>query len=214
MAILSTILGGLAVGAAGAMVTAVYDWFTRKSNAKDGAKPEIDNSPNAINSDEEAIKQIERFDPETKKIMNEMLQLGAEGFREKLDFGDIAQEETRKFETQTIPSIAERFAGVDQLSSGAFSRRLAQAGTDLHSKLAAGKAQFGLQKRQGLLGLLQFGGQPTFDSLYQPARDPQAPQTPLPTVGARIGSSLATAAGEVIPRLLPYGVDAVANYFK
>lgn len=65
----------------------------------------------------------------------------------KYGFEPIAAQARNQFATQTIPTIAERFAGLGALSSSGFNRQLAQAGTDLERDLAALRAQYGIQER-------------------------------------------------------------------
>lgn len=86
-----------------------------------------------------------------------------------VDFGPIAQEQTRQFQQQTVPGLAERFTSAGGQRSSAFRQQLGQAGSDLASRLAAlqaehnvGQQQAGmqnqglnLQRMSGLMGLLQ-----------------------------------------------------------
>lgn len=65
----------------------------------------------------------------------------------KYGFEPIAAQARNQFATQTVPTIAERFAGLGALSSSGFNRQLAQAGTDLERDLAALRAQYGIQER-------------------------------------------------------------------
>lgn len=65
----------------------------------------------------------------------------------KYSFEPIAQQARHQFATQTVPSIAERFAGLGALSSSGFNRQLAQAATDLERELAALRSQYGIQER-------------------------------------------------------------------
>lgn len=65
----------------------------------------------------------------------------------------------RQFEQQTIPGLAERFAGMGALggglSSSGFGQSLSSAGGNLQSQLAALKAGLGQQAAQSLMG--QYG---------------------------------------------------------
>lgn len=66
----------------------------------------------------------------------------------------------REFEQQTVPGLAERFAGAGAmgggLSSSGFGQSLSMAGSDLQSKLAALKSQLGQQAAGNLMN--QFSG--------------------------------------------------------
>src|ERR1700684_1866670 len=68
----------------------------------------------------------------------------------QFNFEPIAQQARTQFNTQTIPSIAERFAsmgsGGSQRSSS-FANALGSAGSGLEQSLAALRSQYGLQER-------------------------------------------------------------------
>lgn len=86
------------------------------------------------------------FPPNTN-VINELMQ--------STEFGPIEEEARSKFHHQTIPKIAEQFAGMNALSSSAFKNELGRASSDLESKLAALKSQYGLQRANTLGGLSQ-----------------------------------------------------------
>ena len=93
-------------------------------------------------------KQINRFSPEQQQALNNQLQQGLQNFNPQGQ-EDLAR---KNFQTQTIPSIAERFAsmGENRGSSGLFGQ-LGAAGANLESQLAALRGQYGLQQlRMGL----------------------------------------------------------------
>ena len=62
-----------------------------------------------------------------------------------------------QFHQQTVPALAERFAGLGALSSSAFSNSLAQAGSGLSAQLAALRGQM---QQQGLGQALGYAQQP------------------------------------------------------
>lgn len=106
-------------------------------------------------------------------------------------FEPIAQDATRRFNQQTVPGIAERFAsmGENRPTSGAFASQLGSAGADLQSSLAAQQAQYG-QRQQGLAQqLAQLGLSPTFQYAYH------APQE---GAASKIGSMIAQAGGAAL----------------
>lgn len=94
--------------------------------------------------------------------MNLLNQLNTPSQFNRVDFSPIRQQELQRFETQTLPGIAERFAG---RSSGAFQQALSGAGGDLATRLASLEAQHNVgqqgaeQTQQGInlsrLGQLQ-----------------------------------------------------------
>jgi hypothetical protein len=74
------------------------------------------------------------------------------------EFGPIADLARKQFNEETVPNLAERFAGSGGLNSSALIGQLGKAGSDLESKLAAMKSQHGLE-RAGTLGSLTQGQQ-------------------------------------------------------
>jgi len=88
-------------------------------------------------------------------------------------FNSLANPEQRRFREQTIPDLAEQFAGMGSggLSSSGFRNATVNAGTDLAERLASMRAGLRQQGAQGLSGLGQFGlGQ--FNENYYTPRTP------------------------------------------
>lgn len=67
------------------------------------------------------------------------------------EFGPIENLARQKFQQETIPTIAERFAGAGGLNSSALKGELGKAATNLESQLASLRSQYGLQ-RAGTMG--------------------------------------------------------------
>ena len=112
------------------------------------------------------FRQMPKYSPEIQGGINELLQQGFQGLQNPYEgFQNISNEATRQYNTQTIPSIAERFASVPggQRSSG-YLAALGGSGEDFQSKLAAMKEMFGQQNRQSSLNQIGFGlkNQPGF----------------------------------------------------
>jgi len=81
---------------------------------------------------------------------------------QETDFAPIEEAARAGFQQQTVPQLAERFAGQGALKSSGFQGALGGAASDLERKLAALKSQYGLQRgellgnlgqKQGALGL-------------------------------------------------------------
>lgn len=73
-------------------------------------------------------------------------------------FQDIAQPELRRFNQETIPDIAEQFAGLGSgggLSSSGFQNSAATAATDLGERLASLRARLRMQGAENLQNLSQ-----------------------------------------------------------
>lgn len=66
-------------------------------------------------------------------------------------FGPYEEAARRSFERQTIPGIAERFAGQGALSSSAFQNALGGAASDLESQLATARADYSAQQMEQMM---------------------------------------------------------------
>jgi len=151
------------------------------------------------------LKQLETLNPQQKNLVGQSgtnaLDLLKQIQGQQFNFDPIAQQARSQFQTQTVPSIAERFAsmgtGGSQRSS-AFAGALGSAGSGLEQSLAALKAQYGLQERglnQQLLGqLLGVGLTPTFEN-YQTPGEQGWLQTLLGMLANAGGQVASTAAG-------------------
>ena len=108
----------------------------------------------------ERERQFQRFTPEQQSALDQLLKQGMES----TDISGIEGLARKRFEEETIPSIAERFTamGGGQRSS-AFQSTLGRAGSDLEAQLAALRPQLGMQK-------LGMGLQPRFETAYQPSQ--------------------------------------------
>jgi len=93
----------------------------------------------------------------------------------------------RQFNEQTIPGLAEQFAGMGSggLSSSGFRNAAVNAGTDLSERLGALRAQLRQQGAQGLMGIGQQGLGQFNENIYQ-----QGQPGLFDTLGQGLGSSL------------------------
>lgn len=143
------------------------------------------------------VEQVQRFNPAQQGSIEQMRQLGMQGLQSggTAGFDPIATQERQDFQRKTIPSIAERFAsfGGGQQSS-AFKQQLAQAGTDLDTRLAALRGQYGLQAMQNYQNMANTGLTPLAENVM------------LPGTPSALGQ-LATGAAEGIAKA--YGGDWV-----
>lgn len=115
-------------------------------------------SGNFLFGDKPQEKQMPRFTPEQEEALSQLLQQGLG----ETDFSGIENLAMKRFQEETIPSIAERFTGMGGgQRSSAFQSALGRAGADLEAQLGALKPQFGMKK-------LALGLQPRFDMGYTP----------------------------------------------
>ena len=136
--------------------------------------------------------QAPNYSPEQMQLQSQLAQLGLQGVQQntqfqptQFDFGPIQKQYETQFNTETVPSIAQRFTnmGGGQRSS-AFQAALGRAGAGLNEGLAALKAQydfsahnqnqqFQLQNQGQRLNLSQnllgMGLQPQHENLFFPS---------------------------------------------
>jgi hypothetical protein len=118
----------------------------------------------------ELFQQIPKYSPQTMQGLEQLFSQGLEGIQNpQAGFEPIAQQAQHRFQTQTVPGLAERFTamGGGQRSS-AFQSSLGNAGSDLERNLAALGSQYGLQNRAGLLDQLKLGLTPSFETIHRP----------------------------------------------
>jgi len=85
-------------------------------------------------------------------------------------FEDYEAPYQRQFEQETMPGIAERFAGMGtggSQSSSAFNNSMAQAGGELSQNLAALRGGLQQNAMSLLQGMISQAQQPTFENVYQ-----------------------------------------------
>jgi hypothetical protein len=120
------------------------------------------------------------------------------------DFNAFAAPEQRRFNEQTIPGLAEQFAGMGSggLSSSGFRNATVNAGTDLSERLGAIRAQLRQQGAQGLQGIGQAGLDTGFNTnVREPAQEGflgQGLGTALGIAGTAFGVPAAGAAGQAL----------------
>lgn len=116
------------------------------------------------------VQQAPLFSQQQKNVQNQGLEMLLQLLRggQNQAFQPIANKAVTEFNTQTIPSLAERFTALGGQNSSAFQGALGQAGAGLQENLAAQGSQYNNQLIQLLsqLGLapqhenLVFQGQP------------------------------------------------------
>ena len=122
--------------------------------------------------DQGGWSQLANFNPQQQQAFSQILQQALSGLQNPTQgFEPIAQNARQQFNTQTIPSLAERFTsmgGDSRQQSSAFAGALGSASSGLDSQLAALKAQYGLQNQNSLQNLLGMGLTPQFENVFKP----------------------------------------------
>jgi hypothetical protein len=91
-----------------------------------------------------------------------------------VSFEPLMQKAMTQFNTQTVPSLAERFTslgGQGGQRSSAFQGALGQAGAGLQENLAAMGSQYNMQMLPMLMQLLQMGQTPMYEQQYMPGQE-------------------------------------------
>lgn len=114
--------------------------------------------------------------------------------------------EMRRFNEQTIPDLAEQFAGMGSggLSSSGFQNASVNAGTDLAERIAAIRAGLREQGAAGLAGLGSQAMQPTMTPIHRPATE---------GFGGGLLNSAATGLGTAFAGPLGGMLGGLANQF-
>jgi len=115
--------------------------------------------------------QLPTLNPQQQGWQSQAGQMAMQGLQDpSAGFAPIADRARSQFQSQTIPSLAERFTSFGQggQRSSDFMGAVAGAGADLEEGLAGQASQYGLQNQGLLQQLLGIGMQPSFDNVYQP----------------------------------------------
>ena len=128
----------------------------------------------------EKTEQFQRYTPQQQQVLGQLLGGASGQLPQAFDFlSSILSQDPeamarfeaptrRAFEEQTIPSIAERFTGMNAQRSSAFGQQLGQAGQRLEEGLAAQRGRMGFDALNQLRGLLSGGLTQQFDNVYRP----------------------------------------------
>ncbi|MFW6122217.1 MAG: hypothetical protein ACOC80_15145 [Petrotogales bacterium] len=153
--------------------------------------------------------QLPQFGPQQSDLISQLGQMGLQGIKNipQADFSRIREAAKKRFEEETVPSIAERFSalGSGGQRSGAFAQQLGSAGAGLEKELAGMEETF---KRQGraqdisqMLSLLQMGMTPRTQTYFNPPQQ----------------SGLQALAGSTIPSLIqrsPEIIESLSSLMK
>lgn len=127
--------------------------------------------------------------------------------------------ETQRYQQETIPGLAEQFAGMGSggLSSSGFRNASVRAGADLSERLAALRAGLKQQASQSLFGLGQQGlgnfsqdvvsrqGSPGFLGSVSPAIGSTAGSAIGGPIGGAIGNGVGSLSSSLFGKSSPYG---------
>jgi hypothetical protein len=142
------------------------------------------------------------------------------------DMDAFAAPELRRFREQTIPGLANDFAGMGAgaLSSSGFRNAAAGAGTDLAERLASMRAGLRGQAAQGLMGIGQQALNPAYENIER-ERTPGFLESAGPGIAGAItaaglsfipgvGPFIGPAAGSAVSSLLSQNKPATSIYQK
>lgn len=126
------------------------------------------------------------------------------------DFEAFAAPEMRRFQQETVPGLAEQFAGMGSgaLGSSGFEKSLGGAGADLGERLAQLRASLRQSSAQGLQNLYGQGMGQQVENVFRP-RTPGLLET---GIGA-LGSAAGTAFGPGVGSFLQKGGEALGEKY-
>ena len=161
------------------------------SNALSGLKNFFVGQPGKIESastlnpaqQEQLQRILGQIDPSQFAIQQNPTYQAGQSYLQSLLGGDISQFTApymRQFKEQTVPGIAEQFAGLGGLSSSGFQQALGGAASGLLENLAGLRGSLmmgalpqalGFAKAPGeaMFGLANLGLRPTIENIYKPA---------------------------------------------
>lgn len=165
---------------------------------------------------QDKLKQVPRLSTQQLGLQNnignsaqQLLPQVQQGF----DFAPIAQQARTQFNTQTIPSLAERFTSLGAQGSSAFQGALGSAGAGLEEGLSALNSQYDFanqgQQQQLLLSLLGLSLQPQFENIFMPGQ-----QGFLQNAGAGLGAGLGLLSGPGIGSAVGSGLGGLGALLR
>lgn len=159
----------------------------------------------------EKIQNISNQNPQQQQLWQQMMEgMGGGGgygdianYYKQLMAGDPASEKAfsdpmmRQFREETVPGLAEQFAGMGSgggMGSSGFRNSAVNAGADLQERLSSMRANLRQQGAQGLSGMYQQMMQPTMTPTFRPATGGL-----VGGMAQGIGQGLGSAAGMGLP---------------
>ena len=105
------------------------------------------------------------------KVSNRLLRQGMRRTANPYqDWNDIAKGEEERFQSETVPNLAQRFVSMGSgIRGSGFRGSLASAGKNLHVQLAERKHEHGLKTRESAINSLKLGLNPQFQTIHRPA---------------------------------------------
>jgi len=146
--------------------------------------------------------------------MDKARQIGMQGLQNPYEgFQPIADDAQRNFMSDTLPRIAEQFAGLGGTRSSGYQGMMSGAGEGLQSKLAAMKSQYGMQNRNSMMNLMQMGMRPQFGNIYQPESAGRMQMLGDSAMGGGLGSLMSIMGGKYLgDRKAKQRSDAIKQY--
>lgn len=153
--------------------------------------------------DPSSTEQLQTGTAQQRDWQNQLGQMAMQGFQDpSAGFQPIEDRARRQFHSETMPSIAERFASLGGNRSSAYNAALTGAGQEFEGDLASMRGQYGIQNRNSLANLMQMGLAPQFSNMYQA----EAPGL-LQTLGASLGGAGIGTLGEMLGGKYLGGLD-------
>jgi hypothetical protein len=164
------------------------------------------------------MDQVPMFTPEQTSTMNQLRGMGMQGLQQGMNFEPIADKMREGFNQQTIPSLAERFAGAGAMGSSRFAQSLGQQGRGLETDIGGMRSQWQqnmLPQYQSMLGAglhQQFANQPVARQPGYPELSFTTAMSLLPQILGAVMGNPAAAAG--IPNTIGQGISGLSGLFS
>jgi hypothetical protein len=137
---------------------------TRKSGSSQGGQQQQQNGV------PKGGLQFPRFNPQQMQGLNQILGQGLQGlgqFGGGGNFGDIAQNARNRFQTDSLPSLAERFGALNSRNSSGYQGALSNAQNQFDQGLAAHQQGFNQQNLQSVMQMLGLGLTSPYENIYK-----------------------------------------------
>lgn len=162
------------------------------------------------------MKQLPILSPEQQEVVKSLLPNAYQRvMQNQADFEPIATKAREDFNRNTVPSLANRFAGFGGgTSTDAYQNAMARAHGDFESGIAALRGQYTLQKQTQDQGLLSSLLQPQYQNLYFPAAPGFFESAATKAIPALIDTAvrMAGAGGEQLATAIGKGAKGAYEY--
>jgi len=135
------------------------------------SSPDARQAYDAFFASPEGQRALSRFSPQQQEYLTSLLQSGQSQLQNQYaGFEPIQKEATNYFQQQLVPSLTESFqsSGRNAISSPVLQTNLSSAAASLTDRLAAQRAQYGMENQRLGLEQLRLGLSPMYGAFGEP----------------------------------------------